>query len=195
MHLDATPEMKELAKTCFGYSGRKYQVNLATNYRPQAYWDGGSQRDARLVKREGLEIASPSSKARNPYDSDAHATLEIPPGYFVLEHFICRGKDFGIRFYIRPDEADTGTLPAPSAELSRHEKIVMTATLGLKSSYAGIKNFRFSEARKETGITEAEYETAKRSLIERGFLNKAGAATTAGKNCREQLPYVLSALR
>jgi hypothetical protein len=71
--------------------------------------------------------------------------------------------------------SDSGGLTLP-------EKIVLVATSSLKSSYGGIPNFRFTQAKSETGITQADWDLAKESLTKKGFLNKAGAITTSGKN-------------
>ena len=71
----------------------------------------------------------------------------------------------GITIYVRPENA-VGMLPAP-IELTWTEQVVLYACRSLKSSYAGISNYRLHEATRETGITGAEYELAKASLISR----------------------------
>jgi len=65
--------------------------------------------------------------------------------------------------------------------LSDHEKIVMIATRGLKSSYAGISNYRFHEANKDTGISSDQWDAAKQNLIGKKYINARGALTTLGK--------------
>jgi len=195
MHLTPTPEMTALARLAFGYNGKTYKVETAYKYHPQTYWDEGSKRDCVLVRREGLEVARPSTDSTNPFTSIAHETIEIPVDHFIIEHRIFRGTSRGVTFIIRPDECDTAMLQPPNEELSQHEQIVLLATLTFKSSYGGIKDYRLHEARSYTGITATEYEAAKRSLINRGFLNKVGAATIKGKNERDRLPHSLTALK
>lgn len=188
MHLTATTEMKNLAKEIFGYTGRKFEVAIASTYRLEAYWSEGSRSSCVLVSRDGLAYSHPTPATKDPFKKEAHQTIDLPPGHFVLEHCISCGKDMGITFYVRPDEADTFELAPPSEELTRNEKIVLLATLSLKSSYGGIRNYRLHEAKRDTDITSLDYEAAKASLIERGYLNKAGAATIKGKNERSRLP-------
>lgn len=194
MYLAPTDEMTSLAKSVFGYNGRKYQVHIATKYRPELYWDGGSKKDARLVCRENLAIAYPSASASDPFKPAAHTEIEIPQNHFIVEHYICRGTDMGVRFYVRPDEADTAMIEAEEEELARNEKIVLLATVMLKSSYSGIKDYRLYSAQQETGISATEYEVAKRSLIDKGFLTKVGGATIKAKNYRDRLPWSLAEL-
>jgi hypothetical protein len=181
VYLKPEQTMINLAKKLFGYTGKKFKVTVANTYRLENYWDGGSKKDCYLIERNGLKFHAPSQATTNPFNAVAHERFYIPEGTFVLEHNISCGKDMGITFYVRSDEMDTMSLPE-STELSRDEKIVLIATRSFKSSYAGIKNYRFSEARSKTGITESEWNAAKESLITKGLLNKAGAINTEGKN-------------
>ena len=70
------------------------------------------------------------------------------------------------------------------ARPSPRDDPVTHATCSLKSSYGGVSNYRFHEARRYTGITAERYEAAKASLIARKLLNKAGAVTVEGQNAR-----------
>jgi len=65
------------------------------------------------------------------------------------------------------------------------QSVVLAATRGLKSSYAGIPNYRRHAAQREVGITIEEWETAKAECISKGFLNRAGAITDDGRNVIE----------
>jgi hypothetical protein len=105
----------------------------------------------------------------------------LPPGYVVVSHQILSGKDLGLTFAVNPKESFK-LLPKPTEELTRAQKIVLAATLGLKSSYGGIKDLRFHESHEKTGISREEYDQAKQSLINKGLLNSAGAITPQGKN-------------
>ncbi len=90
------------------------------------------------------------------------------------------GKDHGITIYVNPENISK-MLP-PAEETPWEEKVVLSATRSLKSSYGGIKDYRFYEASRETGITKPEWDKAKESLINKGMLNKSGAITDKGRN-------------
>lgn len=188
MYLAATPEMKAIASQAFSYTGRSYEVSKSYTYDVQAHWDGGSKNDCVLIAREGLQLILLSKEAKNPFSGVGNQRIDIPAQHFIVEQRIFCGKNMGIRFVIRPDEADTFAIATPKEELTRNEKIVLLAVLSLKSTYGGEKNYRFAEARRDTDITSFEYEAAKSALIERGYLTKAGAATVKGKNERSRLP-------
>lgn len=68
--------------------------------------------------------------------------------------------------------------------LSDDERTVLRYTQSLKSSYAGIKNYRFSESNRETGITLERWDAAKKNLIAGKFLNAVGAITDKGRNIK-----------
>lgn len=172
---------KAIAKKVFGYTGNAFQIRGHLNYRLDNYWSEGSITKAALVSREGLQVAFPSGKTKNPMNPEAHQQFEIPPGHFVVEHRIYRGKDMGIRFVIRPDELDTFMLPAADSGLTEDEKIVIVFTQSLKSSYGGVSNYRFHEANRKYKITSDRWEAAKASLISKKLLNKAGAITQEGR--------------
>jgi len=105
---------------------------------------------------------------------------ELPPGIVIVKHSIFCGKDTGITIYANANDL-TPMLPEKT-ELTPHEKTVLEYTKSYKPSYAGIKNFRWHEANRDTKISLNEWETAKTKLIERKLLNKRGAITPAGRN-------------
>lgn len=187
MYLTATKEMKNIAQENFDYTGRKYEIQVSYHYVPSSQRSGGSRTDFVLVYRENLKVVQSNFILDDIYTGDQL----IPPNHFVVERRFFCGKNMGIRFIIRPDECDTGMLPPNKEELSQDEKIALLATLHYKSSYQGIKDYRRYMAVQETNITEKEYSSAKQSLIDKGFLTKAGAATLKGKNFREKLPSQL----
>lgn len=75
-----------------------------------------------------------------------------------------------------PNAGVTQPFPKGRWDMSLNDKIVLAAAVGLKS-FA-----RFTEANEVTGITKEQWEATKASLAERKLLNKAGAATDAGRN-------------
>lgn len=68
---------------------------------------------------------------------------------------------------------------------TRHEMIVLIATRSFKSSYAGDGLFRFTEAKRETGITWPEWDAAVTNCKAKGWLDARGAIKAAGK-CHAQ---------
>jgi len=101
--------------------------------------------------------------------------FEIPVGVVVVEHSMFCGKDMGLTFYIRAENASK-LLPASNDSLSADQKIVLAATCGLKS-FA-----RFDEAQAETGIDRERYDTAIVDLIAGGYLRKNKSITPKGRN-------------
>jgi hypothetical protein len=90
----------------------------------------------------------------------------------------------GLTFYVHPDNA-TKLLPAPQAELTAFEKIVLSATASYKSSYAGMDRYEMARRDCRNGTpfpTRDDWALAKQTLINLGLLNKAGAITPAGRN-------------
>lgn len=166
------------------YSGRTFKAEVCESATlTDTYWSGGTRSTYRMI-----ELATGKATEPNGIAAPHHfggtlegKTVPVSPGFVLVEHVIFCGKDHGLRFYVNP--ADTAKLlPAPTSELSDDEKTVLAATAGLKSSYGGIPNFRFHEASRSTGITLERWDAAKASCISKGFLNKAGAITTQGRN-------------
>jgi hypothetical protein len=97
----------------------------------------------------------------------------------------------GLTFYVHPDNA-AKLLPAPGAELSAHESIVLQATCSYKSSYNGRDRYSMAhdDARwgkpgaLESFPTREQWQQAKDSLIAKGLLAKNGAVTPKGRNAK-----------
>ena len=78
-------------------------------------------------------------------------------------------------------ESITKMLPEKPV-LSDDEITVLKYTSSLKSSYAGIKNYRFHEAHRNTGISLDNWNTTKQALIDKKLLRKNGSITADGRN-------------
>lgn len=162
------------------YKGRKFKISSNIPKRLDSYWSGGS-RDYyafyELSTDKAFLIASnhPAFEKYNQRDLD-----ELPPGIVLVNHRISCGRDVGITIFANPVDI-TPLLPSHT-EVTDNEKIVLRYTVWLKPSYNGIKNYRFYEANRITGISLSDWEIAKQSLIEKKLLNKAGAITAAGRN-------------
>ena len=181
VYYTSAPEVQEIAKAAFpDYNGKKFGVaafegpmNLASN------WSEGS-RTFYAVINLATKRAAEVPQSGTMFDKETYRMTTLPPNMAVVAHSIFSGKDHGITIYVNP-ESLTKMLPAPD-EVTWAEKVVLSATRSLKSSYAGIKDYRFREALQDTGITRVEWDGAKASLIQKGMLNNAGAITDKGKN-------------
>jgi hypothetical protein len=173
--------LKEIiARTFSGYTGKKIQISNAIPSELRSYWDGGSKTSYcfyNLSTRESqwVETNHPFFEADKPCHLE-----ELPKGFVIVSHSFFCGKDMGITIYVNEEDM-TKMIEAPE-EVSLDEEIVLEATSSLKSSYGGVKNLRFVEANRYTGISEEEWNVAKMSLIQKKFLNKAGAITPKGRN-------------
>jgi hypothetical protein len=146
-------------------------------------WDGGSRYFFAFYNlATGKSAEVPVQSHFDPQIRGADAVMP-PPGVVIVEHAIVQGHDIGITIYARPEDLNRLALPAPKATITLAEQIVLMAT-SIKSSYAGISNYRFHHAHEETGISLADYEAAKASLIAKGLLNRAGAITIDGRNVK-----------
>lgn len=178
IYLSPDTAMKNLAKTLFGYNGKKYKIVLSESCYVDSNWSGGSHTDTRVVSREQMKVASVETHWMDP-----HQLLTIPKGYFVVQHSYFCGKDMGITFIVRPDEADTGLIPEKT-DLTAPERTVLTV-------HASLKSFARKEQIERYGLAD-RYEDLKVSLIKKGMLMKNGAVTPEGRNNRyNNLPYSL----
>lgn len=188
IYLDPSEVPAVLRRACGGYTGRKFKAVAATEVRfSDNAWSGGTKSDyLGLDLATGETFAPPRNDYGTPF-TGREPTVQLEPGKAIVEHSRFCGKDTGITFHLHPD--NLAKLLAAPDEVTRDEKIVLVATRSLKSSYGGVKNYRFSEAAAYTGITAERWEAAKTALIGRKLLNAAGAITPAGRNVagREQL--------
>lgn len=148
-----------------------------------SYWDGGSRSYYALYDLAESRVfhVADNHPAFNRGAPSELNPAELPPNVVVVEHCIFCGKDMGICIYARP-EMLTPLLPAASSDVTRDERIVLHATRSLKPGYGGVKENRFEDARRYTGITWERWQSAKASCIAMRLLNKAGAITTEGRN-------------
>jgi hypothetical protein len=167
-----------------GYSGRTFKAVITESVTlSDTYWSGGTRSTYQAVNLDTGQRYSPNQADCAPHHFGGKlegVTFQIPPRTVIVEHVIFCGKDHGITLHARAEDIQP-TLPA-AVTLSTDEQTVLAATVGLKSSYGGIPNFRWHEANKSTGITLDRWDAAKAACIARGWLNKAGAITTAGRN-------------
>jgi hypothetical protein len=164
------------------YKGKKVSLHPTENpINVKSYWDGGTRSYFVFVRLDNM-LASGEVPAQSMFDRQiiGAEAVKLPAGVVCVErHYY--GNSESITIHCPAESVNGLALPAP-VQVSRDEEIVLTATRSLKSSYAGIPNYRFHEARRDTGITLEQWETAKAGLISRGLLDKRGALTIAGRN-------------
>lgn len=163
------------------YTGRKFKISTLVPLRLDSYWDGGSKDSFAFYCLPTTNIATvksnhPAFEPNNPSKLD-----KLPRGMLLVKHNYFRGKDMGITVYVNKEDISDMMLTEPS-NITPDDRIVLGYTSGYKSSYAGIKNYRFHEAHRSTGITEEQWNTAKAFLIVSKHLMKNGAITPKGRN-------------
>jgi hypothetical protein len=180
-----------------GYDGKKFAARVAESVSVPSdagLWSGGSRDVYTLIElASGVRHPMPGQSA-SPFDSARQErTVTLKPGFAVVRHSTFCGKDMGLTFFIHPDNAAT-LLPAPAADLSPVEKLILKYTKECKASHNGQDRYDMAAADmrygsrgvKETGVetmpTRDEWDAAKALLISGGYLNKAGAITVKGKN-------------
>jgi hypothetical protein len=172
----------QVALTAYpGYTGKKFQIKvLESTIDVRSYWDGGSRDYYTFVRLDTMAVMPIPQQSAFDKQVVGADSVQLIPGMVCVKHSIFCGKDMGLTIYVHPDNAPR-LLPAKT-DLSDDEKIVLTYTCHLKSSYGGISNFRFHEAHREKKITLEAWEAAKASLIVKGLLDKRGAVTIDGRN-------------
>ena len=141
-------------------------------------WDEGHRNTYRIVRLSDMAvmpIGTAPFMQRSPLHENYHI---IESGFVVVCHH--EGRYEHISITARPDDINP-MLPAPT-DLSRNEKIVLTATARLKNSYGGRTNIRYTEAHSYTKISHDDWNAAQQLLISKGFLKKNLSITPEGRN-------------
>jgi hypothetical protein len=178
------------------YAGKKYRAVIADSVFIPSHaglWDSGSRTTFEAIHLETGERRPASDNMSAPWDSSRQdARVELKDGFAIVSHSVFCGKDMGLTIYVRPENA-AAMLPAP-VELAPVAKLILKYTKERKSSYMGRDRYDMAaddmryggSAIKALGVetmpSRDEWNAAKNSLIAAGFLNKAGAITTKGKN-------------
>ncbi len=145
---------------------------------------GGSRSYFVFLNLNNMKVKEVPQQGPSDRELKGAKSVMFPEGVVCVERMIFRGKDLGIRIYVRP--ANAAKLLPMQVDLTKDEKTVLSYTTKLKASYGGIKNYRFVEANRDKGITLPEWEKAKADLIQRKLLNRAGAITNKGRNALSQ---------
>jgi hypothetical protein len=144
-----------------------------------SYWSGGSRDYYNVINMDNLKSVE-IPQGGSGHGDVPYRVSTLPHNIAVVKRTYFQGKDLGIKIFVNPENLSK-MLPKQE-DISWAEKVVLSATRSYKSSYGGVKDYRFQQALRDTGITKQEWEEAKQSLIQKKMLNKAGAITNGGRN-------------
>lgn len=172
-----------------GYTGKTFRAEISASATIPAHaglWDGGSRESYSLVEIATGRAVPFSGQTSAPWSPERREVVfDIPAGFVVVRHSVFCGKDMGVQFTLRPEDA-APLLPKP-IELSPVERIVLIATRSYKASYGG--QDRYQMAARDLSYRQgavmpsrSDWDAAKTALIARGLLDKRGAITVAGRN-------------
>ena len=171
--------VKELVSLTFpSYRGRKFKIQYGTaSVTPTSYWDGGSRTVYRFVNVETRQVLSLGSN-HPAFDKGSYqGPVPLEGNVVCVAHSIFCGKDMGITIYT----ANPAPLLPLDQQLTDVQINVLYAHRSLKSSYAGIKDYRANDLRKSKGYTMAEITAAREALHSKGYLKRNGI-TNEGRN-------------
>lgn len=169
------------------YGGKTFKASVCEQVTIPAdagLWSGGSRDTYTMIELvSGRTVPFPGQNEA-PWGSRSERRVALEPGYTVVCHSMFCGKDMGLTFYVHADNA-AKLLPAPTVELTDHEKVVLYGTRCYKSSYGGKDRYQIT-CEQDYGssyrMSRGEWNAAKATLIGKGLLNKQGAITPAGRN-------------
>lgn len=172
--LDVTGPFTGILSACaswHGFTGRTITLVADDKVTQRQDWDEGSCTKVMVLAPSRVQ------------EEEAERTGVILPGTVVAVLRYSRGAP-SLSVHALPDTL-LSLVPGKDFSapfLKREEKIVLAATRSLKSSYGGVKNYRFVEARRETGISAESWESAVKALQDKGLLRYDRAITPAGRN-------------
>ena len=169
-----------------GYSGKTFRAQVCESVTIPAQsgtWSGGSRDTYQAIELATGRAAVASDNVSAPWDKERKdVTIALRSGFAVVKFTMFQGKDLGLTFFVHPDDA-VKLLPASDDEVTPTERKVLAIIGGIKSGYR-------ADYYRRAGITDGELEAIKAELCKRGYLNKAGAITTKGRNARgNEQPY------
>ena len=175
------------------YTGRKFAAVVCEAVSlHDAYWSGGSRSTYRALELATGRTCDPVSFVLNPpqFGGAARAvTVPLPSGWVIVQHSIFCGKDAGLTFHIRAENA-APLLPGPVAlgALSRAALVVLHVSCSYKA-------FARRDEAARLGVRGAGYDSGLAECKAVGLVNAAGAVTVRGDNARADLGLSDSSLR
>lgn len=162
-----------------GYSGNKFKAQAVTSVMVRAdagLWSGGTRDFYYMIRlADGATCAFPGQQ-NAPWNKErTDKEISIDPGFAIVRHSHFRGDDKGLEFYVNPADIAKLVPQDNEPELCAVENTALYIARAFKSSA------RADEYRR-AGIDANEADAIKARLISLGYLNKAGAITTKGRN-------------
>jgi hypothetical protein len=172
-----SPEVRRIVETAFpNYRGRQISIEAFTHPLDlTSYWSGGYRDYWAFVNITTGKVGQVAENGSG-FSGNTPRCERLQNGVALVRWTY--GPRQWVKVYLDPSNL-TKLLPA-APELTQDELIVLVFTRCRKSSYNGQN--RWQMAREDTGISSAEWETAKAGLIAKRLLNKAGAITDEGRN-------------
>lgn len=173
-------QLMDKLKSLTGYNGTKIQVEIA-DYKMElrSYWDSGSRDVYTCYDMNGNKQTLRVQDAPLPFWRGGETPVYVPsPDKFLVNHSTFMGKDMGLHVYIHPASVLVGMLPTDKPQISNNELFVLSIICSYKS-------FARPDYYRGANFKQAEIEEYKRILFEKGWVNKAGAITPAGRNVIE----------
>ena len=169
-----------------GYTGKTFRAEVTERVTVPSYaglWSSGSRDTYEAIELATGRAVPASDNMSAPWDKTrADRQIELKSGLAVVKHTMFQGKDLGLTYFVHPSDA-VALLPPTDDEVTPTERKVLAIIGGIKSGYR-------ADYFRKAGISDAELEAIKVSLIKRDYLNKAGAITTKGRNARgDERPY------
>jgi len=169
-----------------GYNGKTFRAQVTESVVIPAdagLWSSGSRDTYKAIELATGRAADASDNYSAPWnDARADRTVKLRSGFAVVKSVMFQGKDFGLTFYVHPDDANK-LLPPSGEEVTPTERKVLAIIGGLKSGYR-------KEYFERANIKAAELEAIKSGLMKRGYLTLSGAITPKGRNARgDATPY------
>jgi hypothetical protein len=193
VHFDLSDsrEIKQVCKAAFPkYRGRKFKVNYdVKTMSVRSYWDGGSKTSYALVRLHDLSVrhAPTSHPVFDHVDVDVDNVI-IPDGFVIVGHSIFCGKDMGLTIYT----PITAPLLPDNGQVSDELMMLLLATAGLKSSYAGIRDYRKNALMQTLDYTSKQVDDLRQQAMTLGYMAKNKAITVSGRNVIESHPKRMS---
>ena len=164
------------------YTGSKFRAEPVTSVTIRSdagLWQGGSRDFYYAIDLQtGRKVALPGQDGA-PWDASRETrTIDLRPGYVIVESSTFCGKHMGLVFFVHPDDIARLVPNNSGAELSETEKRVLRIISGYKS-FARNDEFR------RAGIELGEADAIKARLVTLGLLTKANAITVKGLNACE----------
>lgn len=185
-HLDVRDDkVKTICKKAYPtWKGRRVRVNFTSTVNMSSSWQGGSRSYFKIVRlNDNKNLTMPAQSMYDP-QIEGIKSFEIPQGFVVIENSIYRGKDMGLIIHARSDGSNL--LPESSQDITENEIMVLRATRGLKSQYAGDRDCRKTDCIRK-GMTSDEVDNTRAALIEKGMMSKNKAINNKGRNAIEGL--------